>query len=325
MLPALLCLWLIAAPERVSAAVGTDTLRFEVVDVERTQVDFGLARPSVSDTLRFRIADAERRLMRVPRVEPLMADTALYAASAPLLSTDSLLATLPATRDAFRRDWFVYARGAVHTFQGDYSSLGKFSGTISPEVSLGAGYWFSPWIGVSVEFTRSESRGYTSHITDFGFGYGDLMFTPGGVPYRRMKTKWWSATAGVRFNLTRLFSFYEGYASRRNMNVFLLSGGFGAIRHLAYRQMFGNGYLACGYAELSYSRYFTRSRRVSLDFGFRWLMAHTNFDFDSKRHDKAIHRIDSNLALGLGVTCYLGRFRKAERPEAVIESYKTEF
>lgn len=321
-LPILLCLlW----GCDVIAAEPSDTIRFKPLDTERERVVIERKQPARTDTLLFHARPTRRRLLDIPMAEIELTDTTLYAMSAPRLSGDTLVRALPATRDLFRRDWFAYLRMAYHTFQGDYSSIASFGGTLSPEVSAGVGYWFNPWIGVSVEFTRSESRGYTTHVTDFGFGYGDVMLSPSGMPYRKMKTEWWSAIAAVHLNLTRIFSTYEGLATRRHLNVVCLNGGLGTLRHLAYNQIYGNGYQMTGYVELVYSRFFNKNRRFSLDVGVRWLMANTNFDFDSKSIDKTIHRIDSNIAVGIGFSVYLGRFGRGRNPSDIIRNYKVDF
>lgn len=307
------------------AGAPSDTIHFKPLDTKREQVVFQRNLLVPTDTLTFHVQPSGRKLFDIPIAEVELTDTTIYALSAPRLSGDTLVRAMPATRNLFRRDWFVYLRAAYHTFQGDYSSIASFSGTLSPEMSVGGGYWFNPWVGVSAEFTRSESRGYTTHVTDFGFGYGDVLFTPSGTPYRKMKTGWWSAIAAVHFNLTRIFNSYEGLATHRHLNVLYLNGGLGALRHLSYNQIYGNGYQMTGYIEVVYSRFFNKNRRISLDAGLRWLMANTNFDFDSKRIDKAILRIDSNVAVRVGFTVYLGRFGRGKNPSDIIKNYKVDF
>ena len=74
--------------------------------------------------------------------------------------------------------------------------MGKFSGTLSPDWSIGIGKWFTPGIGLKVEFIRSNSRGYTGYTTGH-YGYGDVLYKEDGTPYRKMKTGWWDISGSA--------------------------------------------------------------------------------------------------------------------------------
>lgn len=269
-----------------------DTIRYIMKDVLRT------------DTLHM---DKEDRIRTVQRIE---IDTVGSAE----LSVNERVEKLEVTKSVFRRDWFVFASVGVHTFQGDYSDVADFFGTISPDVTAGIGYWFNPYIGISAQFTRSESRGYSGYVTGkYGFGYGEVMRAKDRTPYRYMKTDWWNTTVSLKLNITRLVSGYEGYRSLKNANQFILNVGGGCLYHLGYDQPRGTGYEWSGHAELQYSRFFDRRRRISLDVRLHWLFCHTNFDYESRRKDRLIDRMDSNIGLQAGFTLYLGRVRKKEK------------
>lgn len=229
-------------------------------------------------------------------------------------TSDQWLESMPMQEHLFRHDWFVFATGGVHAFFGDYSRDGSFSGTISPEVSAGFGYWFNPYIAVKAEFIRSKSRGYSRYLTgNHGFGYGDILQNKHGVYYRKMRVSWWDVSCSATVNLTRLILNYEGYRSLKNRNQVLLSAGVGCVHFLNYNQEHGSGYDWSGHVELQYSRFFDRRRIVSLDVKLRWLFYSTNFDYESEKHNRLIDRIDGNLGIHAGMTFYIGKLRNKKQ------------
>ena len=206
-----------------------------------------------------------------------------------------------------RQNWFVFATGGAHTFMGDYSGYGPFSGTLSPDYSLGFGKWFMPWLGVKLEFIHSNSRGYTAYPTAH-YGYGDWIQPDNGKPgYRRMKTSWMDFGGSAIFNLTRLWGGYEGNNSRENMGQWLLATGLGAVHHLGYNHSYGSDNELSAHLELQYSRFFTPRKNLSLDFKARGLFYQTNFDLEYGQADYAARHVDMNLGLNIGLTWYLGK------------------
>lgn len=139
----------------------------------------------------------------------------------------------------FGKNWFVFATAGAHTFRGDYSGRGKFGGTISPDFGIGVGKWFTPGVGVKLEFIRSDSKGYTEYLTGH-YGYGGIMQAPDGTPYRKMRTRWWDIGASVIFNLSRLIQGYEGADSPKLMNQFMLNAGIGGVHHMGYGHSHGS-------------------------------------------------------------------------------------
>lgn len=280
-------------------ALPGDTIRYIMKDVLRT------------DTLHM---DKEDRMRTVQRIE-------IDTVGGTALSVHERVEKLEVIKSVFRRDWFIFASVGGHTFLGDYSGNGDFSGTLSPEVCGGVGYWFNPYIGLSARFIRSESRGYSEYIIGgHGFGYGELLEKADGTLYRKMKMSWWDTSLSLMLNVTRLVSDYEGYRSGRHMNQFILNLGAGCVHQLNYEQEHGTGYDWSGHAELQYSRFLGRKKRVSLDVRLRALFYHTNFDYESKRHDRLIDRTDWNIGVHAGITCYLGRLRGKKRIDRVLEA-----
>ena len=206
----------------------------------------------------------------------------------------------------FRQNWFVFATAGGHTFRGDYSSDGPFKGTLSPDFSVGFGKWFMPWLGLKLEFIRSDSRGYTEYPTAH-YGYGDWIQPVDGNGYRKMKTGWWDLGGSAIINLTRLYHGYEGYGVKDRMGQLMAAAGIGPVHHLGYEHSYGSDNELSAHLELQYSQFFTPKKRVSLDLKARALLYQTNFDLEYGQADHAARHVDANLGLDLGLTFYLGK------------------
>lgn len=205
--------------------------------------------------------------------------------------------------NGFLDNWFVFATGGVHTFFGDYSNYGAFSGTLSPDFGVGLGKWVTPGFGFKAEFIRSNSRGYTN--PGYGYRYGDIMTNAKGQQYRKMKTNWWDLSINGMFNLSRLIYGYEGYNSPRLMNQFIMNFGIGGVHHMGL-QGTGSDNEWSGHAELQYSRFFTKKKNFSFDIKARALVYQTNFDLEYGNRDKAANKFDANVGIDLGFTYYFG-------------------
>ena len=204
----------------------------------------------------------------------------------------------------FRQNWFIFGTGGAHTFRGDYSADGPFMGTVSPDVSIGFGKWFMPWLGLKVEFIASDSRGYTEYKTGH-YGYGDWI--DGNPGYRKMKTGWLDLGGSAILNLTRLYYGYEGYGSKERMGQWLAAAGIGAVHHLGYDHAYGSDNELSAHLELQYSRFLSPKKNVSLDIKARGLFYQTNFDLEYGQADHAAKHVDMNLGLNVGLTWYLGK------------------
>ena len=204
----------------------------------------------------------------------------------------------------FRQNWFVFGTVGGHTFRGDYSQDGPFSGTLSPDFGVGFGKWFMPWLALKAEFIRSASRGYTEYKTAH-YGYGDWI--DGNPGYRKMKTGWWDLGGSAIINITRLYHGYEGYGVKDRMGQLMAAAGIGAVHHLGYEHSYGSDNELSAHLELQYSQFFNEKKNVSLDLKARALLYQTNFDLEYGQADHAAQHIDANLGVDLGVTFYLGK------------------
>lgn len=221
---------------------------------------------------------------------------------------DSILEPMRVVTNKFGKNWFVFATVGAHSFRGDHSNLGNFGGTVSPEFTVGVGKWFTPGVGLKVEFDRSNSRGYTIYKTGH-YGYGEGWINKDGQYVRKMKTNWWDASASVILNLSRLFRGYEGMNNKRMMNQFMLTAGIGVVHHMGYGHSNGSDNELSAHLEFQYSRFFTPAKRWSLDFKIRGIFYQSNFDMEYGQADYAAHKVDFNMGVAVGFTFYLGNKR----------------
>ena len=205
--------------------------------------------------------------------------------------------------NGFLDNWFVFATGGVHSFFGDYSNYGAFSGTLSPDFGVGLGKWVTPGFGFKAEFISSNSRGYTN--PGYGYRYGDIMTNAQGQQYRKMKTNWWDLSINGMFNLTRMIYGYEGYNNPRLKNQIIMNFGIGGVHHMGLKGT-GSDNEWSGHAELQYSRFFTKQKNFSFDVKARALVYQTNFDLEYGNRDKAAQKFDANVGIDLGFTYYFG-------------------
>ena len=217
-------------------------------------------------------------------------------------------------------NWFLFATGGAHSFWGDHSKLGNFSGTLSPDFSLGIGKWITPGFGFKAEFIRSSSRGYA--LPGYGYLVGDVLTNDKGKKYQKMKTNWWDFSINSVFNLSRMIAGYEGINSSQLMNQFWLNLGLGAVHHM---NAGGNNNEWSAHAEFQYSHFFNKKKNVSLDFKARALIYQTNFDLEYGQRDYSAKKIDANLGLAVGFTYYLGGTKRNAWHTTGQTIYKTDY
>jgi len=229
---------------------------------------------------------------------------------------DSMLVDIPgdqSTDDRFRvvgnrfwDNWFILGDVGIHTFRGDWSGNGKFKKTLSPDFNIGVGKWFFPGFGIKAQFGRGNSRGFTEIWTPYAVGSEDApMLKADGTPYWQLKTKWWDINANVMLNLTRIIDAWEGYETKEHSNQFILSAGLGGVHHIGDFDGWGEPYGGphnewYGNVELQYSRFFTKSKALSLDVKLRGRFYETHYDLSPI----AGRRWDYHLGLNVGATYY---------------------
>ena len=206
----------------------------------------------------------------------------------------------------FKDNWWVSGDVGIHTFQGDYSDYGTFRSTLSPDINLSVGKWFTPVWGLELQSGVGSSHGYTEQWTPYAVGSKDGPYhRPDGTAYWKLKTKWWDINSNVVINLSRLFRGWEGYDSDELFNQFKFVAGFGGIHHFEEPAGWGSPYGGphnewYGNVELRYSRYFSRSKSWSLDAKLRGRFYETHYDLSPI----AGHRWDYHMGLQVGATYY---------------------
>ncbi len=235
---------------------------------------------------------------------------------------DSIYSTKKTMTNVFFDNWFVFATGGAHSFVGDHSRLGGFSGTLSPDFSLGIGKWLTPGFGFKAEFIRSNSKGYT--LPGYGYRYGNVLTNSKGEKYQNMKTHWWDLSLNGIFNISRLIAGYEGYNSSRLMNQFWFNLGLGAVHHMGLTGT-GSDNEWSGHAEFQYSRFFNKKKNFSIDLKARALVYQTNFDLEYGNRDYSANKFDANIGLAVGFTYYLGGTKRNTWQTAGQTIYKTDY
>ena len=229
-------------------------------------------------------------------------DTTLYEAPTRIrIERDFLGDPQRVVTNRFGKDWFFYGSVGAHTFRGDWSHLGGFMGTVSPEFEIGVGKWFTPGMALRIGAIRSNTKGYTIYGNDLQYKAAD------GTEYNPMDFGWWDFNAGAELNLSRLFMGYEGYGSRKLMNQLKAYAGIGIVHHTGFGGGYGSSNELSAHTELQYSRFFSTKKRVSLDLKLRGIFYQSNHDGEYGQADHAAKLIDANLGATVGLTIYLGR------------------
>ena len=232
-------------------------------------------------------------------IREISRDTTYYDAPTVIeVQRDTLFDPMRVVTNRFSKDWFFFGAVGAHTLRGDYSNLGKFSGTISPDFEVGLGKWFTPGVALRISVIPSNSRGYYSP---------GLHFNTGDDSYDAFKTRWLDFNAGAVLNLSRMIGGYEGAYSTKQMNQFLFYAGIGLVHHTGYRGGYGSDNELSAHAELQYSRFFSAKKRISLDVKLRGIFYQSNHDGEYGQADFAARKVDCNLGAAIGLTVYLGK------------------
>lgn len=107
--------------------------------------------------------------------------------------------------NSFWSNWFFNFGGGVQTLFGDDADAGKFGKRISPAFNVGIGKWFTPGLGLRIQFNGLHLRSFT--YGESAYTYGDLQ--PGG--YYKQKFNYMNLHGDVLFNLNAMFGGYNPY------------------------------------------------------------------------------------------------------------------
>jgi hypothetical protein len=140
-----------------------------------------------------------------------------------------------------------------------------------------------------------------------------------------MKKRWMDLSASVQLNITRLIYGYEGYLSPNNMNQFIVNFGLGATHHWLGKDAYGSDNTLSAHVELQYSRFFTKSKRFSIDLKLRGIFYNSEYDGEHGLEDYAAKKIDFNIGPHIGFTYYLGTPKNSAWDKGITKVYQRDY
>ncbi|MDR0977261.1 MAG: OmpA family protein [Prevotellaceae bacterium] len=122
--------------------------------------------------------------------------------------------------NSFWDNWFISAGGGASVLVGDNDRLGSFGRRISSTVNLGIGKWFTPGLGVRLQYSGLQARGFSSFDNGSNYVRGRRM----SEGYYTQRFYYMNLHGDVMLNLIPLFS---GYNENRVYDIIpYLGGGF---------------------------------------------------------------------------------------------------
>lgn len=119
----------------------------------------------------------------------------------------------------FWDNWFISLGGGASVLFGQDDNAGKFGDRISPTLNVAVGKWFTPGLGLRLQYSGLQAKGFTYNK---GGDYVVGNITSGG--YYKQKFDYMNFHGDVLFNLNALFG---GYNSQRVYEIIpYLGAGF---------------------------------------------------------------------------------------------------
>lgn len=254
---------------------------------------------------------------------PIKGDDDTYRTDTAIIVYRDTLIDVAVNTNSWKHNWFFSGNVGVQKFIGDYNSYGSFGETLSPDIYLSGGHWVTPSFGAGIELGIGQSRGFTipGHETPYTV-MSSLNAGKPGREYYKQKINWWDAGLNIHMNLSRMLLGYEGANRNKMMGQFIVGLGVGWVHHYGYEK--GNPQLneISGKADLQYSHFLSKAKRVSLDVKARFTFYQTNFDgnFDYA----GCQKWDYNLGVAVGLTWHTKK-NSWTKPEAIAYQtvYKT--
>lgn len=104
----------------------------------------------------------------------------------------------------FWSNWFFSIGGGAEATFGDNDSAGSFGKRISPTLNVSVGKWFTPGLGLRLQYSGLQARGFTY---DAGADY--VKGTQMKDGYNKQRFDYMNLHADVMFNLNALFGGYN--------------------------------------------------------------------------------------------------------------------
>ncbi len=119
----------------------------------------------------------------------------------------------------FFDNWFVTVGAGAQVLLGSENDIGKFKQRISPALNVSVGKWFTPGLGLRLQYSGLQAKGFTRD--------GSRDYVHGGLidnSYYKQKFDYMNLHGDVLFNLNALFG---GYNSKRVYEIIpFLGAGF---------------------------------------------------------------------------------------------------
>lgn len=121
--------------------------------------------------------------------------------------------------NTFWNNWFISMGGGASVLFGHDDNAGKFKDRISPTLNVAVGKWFTPGLGLRVQYSGLQAKGFTY---DKGGNYAVGNITSEG--YYKQKFDYMNLHGDVLFNLNALFG---GFNEQRVYEIIpYLGAGF---------------------------------------------------------------------------------------------------
>lgn len=106
----------------------------------------------------------------------------------------------------FRDNWFISVGGGAELLLGNGDTRGSLGDRISPTLNVSVGKWFTPGLGLRLQYSGLQARGFT---TDASNPYAKGMEGTGANRYYKQKFSYGNLHADALFNLNALFGGYN--------------------------------------------------------------------------------------------------------------------
>lgn len=131
----------------------------------------------------------------------------------------------------FWSNWFFSIGGGAEALFGDNDGAGKFKDRISPTMNIAVGKWFTPGLGLRLQYSGLQARGY-AHSQDASYVTSSKLANG----YYKQKFNYMNLHGDVMFNLNALFG---GYNSHRVYEIIpYLGAGFTHSYDAPHREAF---------------------------------------------------------------------------------------
>lgn len=185
----------------------------------------------------------------------------------------------------FWSNWFITAGGGAQVMFGDDDEKGDFGKRISPALNVGVGKWFTPGLGLRLQYSGLSVKG-------FGFSNGGYIEgTPDSKGLYKEKWNYMNLHGDIMFNLTNMFC---GYKEDRVYNAIPYLG-FGLVHRLD-EDRYGNKKFFFG-GNVGLINSFRLSKAWNFNLEANALIMKD--DFDSKEEGK---KLDAVVSVTAGFT-----------------------